>query len=106
MDTYSLIREAIEKRQQVLATYRGYHREMCPHAIGFNKRHERQALFYQFAGDSTSGLGPAGSHENWRCIPIDELHHVSVREGDWHSSSDQARPNTCPFQQLDLEVTG
>lgn len=104
MDTYSLIREAIEKRQQVLATYRGYHREMCPHAIGSNKRHERQALFYQFAGDSASGLGPAGSHENWRCIPIDELHHVTVREGDWHSSSDHARPNTCVFYRVDLEV--
>jgi hypothetical protein len=102
MDTYTLIREAIEKRQQVLGTYRGYRREMCPHAIGFNKRHERQGLFYQFGGESASGLGPPGSPDNWRCIPIDELHQVSVRDGDWHSAPDHSRPETCVFYRVDL----
>ena len=29
-DIYRLIREAIERKQQVLATYHGYYREMCP----------------------------------------------------------------------------
>ena len=104
MDTYTLIRAAIEKRQQVIATYRGYRREMCPHAIGFNRVHERQALFYQFAGDSASGLGPPGSAENWRCIPIDELHNVEVREGEWHTAPDHTRRETCVFHQLELEV--
>ena len=104
MDTYSLIREAIEKRQQVLGTYRGYHRELCPHAIGFSKRHERQALFYQFGGESASGLGPPGSAENWRCIQIDELHNVTVRDGEWHTASDHTRRETCVFDRVELEV--
>ncbi len=104
MDNYTLIREAIEKRQQVLATYRGFEREMCPHAIGVSRRHERQALFYQFGGGSASGIGPPGSPDNWRCILIDEMHHISVRDGAWHTAPDHTRLNTCTFNQLDLEV--
>jgi hypothetical protein len=103
-DTYHLIRQAIEKRQQVLATYRGYDREMCPHSLGVNKRGERQALFYQFAGESGHALGPPGSPDNWRCLRIDELSNVSVRGGDWHTAPAHTRPQTCVYQRLDLEI--
>ncbi|HYY45741.1 MAG TPA: hypothetical protein VE951_01650 [Candidatus Angelobacter sp.] len=104
-DIYRLIREAIERKQQVLATYHGYYREMCPHALGYNKRGDAQALFYQFGGESSRPLGPPGSPENWRCIRIDELSNVSLRVGEWHTAGDHTRHETCVFHRLDLSIT-
>lgn len=106
LDVYDLIRQAIERKQQVLGFYHGYYREMCPHAIGLNKRGEPQALFYQFAGESSRRLGPPGSPENWRCIRVNELSDVSVRDGAWHTATDHTSRETCVFRQLDLSVTG
>jgi hypothetical protein len=102
--TYGLIRQAIEKRQQVIATYHGFRREMCPHSIGVNRRGERQALSYQFAGQSSQILGPPGSPNNWRCLRVDELTDVSLRDGDWHTAPDHTRPQTCVFRHIDLTV--
>ncbi|HET9847819.1 MAG TPA: hypothetical protein VFR68_04605 [Candidatus Dormibacteraeota bacterium] len=105
LDVYGLIRQAIERKQQVLGFYHGYYREMCPHAIGLNKRSEPQALFYQFAGGSSRPLGPPASPQNWRCIRIDDLSNVSLRDGEWHTASDHRSNETCVFQRLDLSVT-
>lgn len=62
-DTYNLIRQAIINKQQVIGVYRGHRREMCPHAIG-TKNGREQAIFYQFDGSSSSGLGQP--EKNWR----------------------------------------
>jgi hypothetical protein len=60
--TYALVRQAIIDKQQIVATYKGHVREMCPHAIG-TKNGRQQALFFQFGGTSSSGLPPGGE---WR----------------------------------------
>lgn len=101
-DTYSLIRQAIQNKEQVIATYQGHEREMCPHVLG-TKKGRQQALFYQFEGTSKSGLRPDGSPENWRCIFIDELENVRTREGPWHTAPNHSRPQTC-VDQIDVEV--
>lgn len=80
MDTYQMIREAIIEKKQVMATYHEHPREMCPHVIGW-RGGRAQALFYQFAGTSSSGLGPDGSPGNWRCLFLDELSDVQIRDG-------------------------
>jgi len=103
-DLYGLIRGAIELRSQILAVYHGYYREMCPHAIGINKNGQAVALFYQFAGESESGLGPPGSGDNWRCIILAELSDVRPRTGKWHTASDHSRHQTCVFQRVDLSI--
>ncbi len=82
---YDAMRDAILSRQQIVAFYDGYLREMCPHVIG-TKGSLAKALFYQFGGASKSGLAPDGSPNNWRCIPIDGLSDVSVRPGEWHTA--------------------
>ena len=104
VDNYALIRAAILNRQQVVATYRGQRRELCPHVLG-TKHGRRQALFYQFGGGSRSGLGPPGAGSNWRCIPVDELRDVAVRDGAWHTANDRAWPQTC-VDRIDVEVRG
>jgi hypothetical protein len=96
------LRDAILNKRQVLATYNGYYREMCPHVLG-RKRGRAQALFYQFGGTSSSGLAPAGSMDNWRCIPVERLEGITVRDGDWYSAANHSRPQTC-VDEIDVEV--
>lgn len=102
IDNYSIIRQAILDKEQVIATYQEHEREMCPHVLG-TKRDRRQALFYQFGGTSKSGLQPDGSPENWRCIPVDELQNVRTRKGPWHTAPNHSRPQTC-VDRIDVEV--
>ena len=64
-EIYQVIRDAIVNKRIIKGTYQGHAREMCPHVLGRNKRHQEQALFYQFAGSSSSGLGAVGSPNNW-----------------------------------------
>jgi len=99
MDNYQLVRQAILSKQQVVATYNGYLREMCPHVVG-TKNGRRQALFFQFGGSSSSGLPPEGE---WRCIPIDGLGDVSGRDGEWRTGSSHTRPQSC-VDGVDIEV--
>jgi hypothetical protein len=98
-DVYSVVRDAIIDRQQVIATYGGHRREMCPHVIG-TKGGRRQALFFQFAGSSSRGL-PAGG--DWRCLPTDGLSDVSTRAGEWHTGPGDVRQQTC-VDTVDVEV--
>lgn len=98
-DSYGVIRDAIADKKQVVATYGGHEREMCPHAIG-TKNGRAQAIFFQFAGGSSKGLPPEGE---WRCLAIEELSDVSLRGGEWHTASNHSQPNTC-IDEIDLEV--
>jgi len=102
MSIYNLLKQAIIKKQQVIATYNGYYREMCPHALG-TKNGKEQCLFYQFGGQSSSGLIIPGSEKNWRCIPVSGLENVSVRNGEWHTAYDHSKKQTC-IDHVDVEV--
>jgi hypothetical protein len=85
-----LIVSAIQQKLIVTATYQGHERIMCPHVIG-TKNGNLNAFFFQFAGESKSGLQPGGQ---WRCIHVDDLTQVSVASGKWHNKQDYA-PTTC-----------
>jgi hypothetical protein len=103
MSIYQVLREAILKKQQVIATYNGYQREMCPHALG-NKKGKEHCLFYQFGGQSSSGSIIPGSEKNWRCIAVSGLKEVSVREGQWHTAYNHSKKQTC-IDDVDVEVS-
>src|SRR5205807_10323813 len=62
--TYTLFRNAIRAEQQVVCSYGGRTREMCPHIIGTNKNGEEVVLAWQFAGDSSGKL------PQWRCLRL------------------------------------
>lgn len=98
-DVYELIRSATLAKQQVLATYRGHRRELCPHVLG-TRAGRLQALFFQFGGTSSSSLSPDGG---WRCIPLDGLEDVVVRDGLWHTRSDYHYVETC-VDTIDVEA--
>ena len=98
-DVYELIRTAVLERKQVVATYNGHRRELCPHVLG-TKEGRRQALFFQFGGGSSSALPQGGE---WRCIPVDGLEDVVVRDGPWHTSFGHHYPETC-VDEIDVAV--
>jgi hypothetical protein len=75
---------------------------MCPHVIG-TKNGRQQALFYQFGGTSSSASIVPGSNANWRCIPIGGLLDVEIKVGEWYTSSDHTKPQTC-VDVIDVEV--
>jgi len=98
-DNYSLIRQAISDKRQVRATYQGRAREMCPHALG-TKAGRRQALFFQFAGESNRGLLPGG---DWRCLPVDGLTDISLQEGAWYTDERYGDVQAC-VDEVDIAV--
>jgi hypothetical protein len=105
-EVYRMVRQAIINKDIVVANYHGHVREMCPHVIGL-KNGRAQALLYQFAGGSSTELGPDGSSSNWRCVIVDELRDVLIRKsmGEWHTASNYSRPQTCIDQMsIDAQV--
>ena len=52
-------------------------------------------LCYQYAGQSGSGLQPAGSPANWRCIAVEKLSRVELLEDAWNTAPNHSRPQTC-----------
>src|SRR5258708_26195738 len=54
---YAFVRAALLERRCVSAEYLGFTRLMCPHVIGL-KQGKEHALFFQFAGGTTSGTPP------------------------------------------------
>jgi hypothetical protein len=102
-DAYAIIKQAIQTRSSVSAIYSGRYREMTPHVLG-SKNGRRQALCYQYAGESTSGpLGPVGSPENWRCVNVEKLSDVRLISGVFHTAPDHTRPQTC-VDEIDAVV--
>jgi hypothetical protein len=89
-----LLKDAILSRRRIIATYGGLRREMCPHIIG-TKDDKPHCLFYQYAGESSHGLEPPGSPNNWRCLPLEGLNDVEVNEGDWYSGSNYTTVQSC-----------
>lgn len=102
-DTYRLIREALLQRRQVLATYGGLPRAFCPHVLG-HKHGRAQALVYQFGGESHQGAVQGDGPDNWRCIHLDDLRDVRLRDGPWHSADNyRQHPQAC-VDEVDVEV--
>ena len=90
--TYALFEDAILAGQQVICTYDGHHREICPHIIGLNKDGKEAVLAWQFAGGSKGGLPPGGQ---WRCLILANVRNARVRDGVWHTGPYHQATQTC-----------
>jgi hypothetical protein len=94
-DLYRLVSEAVQTRRPVAAAYHNRNRLFCPHRLGRNREGQLRVLCYQYGGESESGLKPAGSPANWRCIALDELSGLKLLNGAWRTASNHSRPATC-----------
>lgn len=94
MSNYELIRDAILQKMVIVADYKGYRRELCPHCLG-RKKGNLRALLYQCGGYTSKGLVVSGSDSNWRCMDIEELEIVEIRSGDFQSVSQHSQSQKC-----------
>jgi hypothetical protein len=96
---YRLFEKAMRTRRQVVCTYHGYVRQICPVILGHSGGHEK-ALTYQFAGQSKSGLPPGGE---WRCLFLAEVTGAKLHDGPWLAGSSHTQPQGC-VQDVDIDV--
>jgi hypothetical protein len=92
---YRKVRSAVENRRPISAIYDDRYRLFCPHRLGRNKEGQLRVLCYQYGGDSESGLQPAGSPANWRCVALDKLRDVKRLNGRWRTAPNHSRPASC-----------
>ncbi len=90
-EAFELFRDAIAHRKQVICTYHGQVRHVCPHTLGYKNEHE-YVLTFQFAGGSSTDLPPTGQ---WRCLEIYHVKDLTTRGGDWHTGPRHTRPQKC-----------
>ena len=97
--TYLLFAKAMRERKQIVCTYRGYTREVCPIILGHSQEREK-ALTFQFGGGSSSGLPEGGE---WRCLFLSEVSNVSLCDGPWLSGGSHLQRQAC-VDDVDLDV--
>jgi hypothetical protein len=95
--TYILFRNAILGEQQVVCSYDGRPRELCPHIIGINKSGEEVVLAWQFAGESSGEL------PQWRCLKLANVRDARARNGQWHEGGSHRTAQTC-VSDIDLDI--
>ena len=95
--TYNLFRNAILAEQQVVCSYDGRTRELCPHIIGTNKDGEEVVLAWQFAGESSGKL------PQWRCLRLANVRNARARNGRWHEGGSHRTAQTC-VSEIDLDI--
>src|ERR1700704_2333771 len=95
--TYTLFRNAILSEQQVVCSYDGRSRELCPHIIGTNKSGEEVVLAWQFAGE---GLGKL---PQWRCFKLANVKDARTRNGRWYEGGSPRSSQTC-VSKIDLDI--
>src|ERR1700734_1994770 len=94
-EIYKLVWTAVANKRPMEASYQGRHRLFCPHRLGRNREGKLRVLCYQYGGESKSGLEPAGSLANWRCVALEKLSKVELIEGTWRTAPNHSRPQTC-----------
>lgn len=93
-DNFQFLKNAIETKQVVAATYKGYYRELCVTTLGYRQGVAR-FLAYQCGGLSSSGPVSTGSPNNWRCMDVDLLENPEFIPGEWVAESDHAKSQKC-----------
>ena len=95
--TYGLFRSAILTERQVICSYGGRRRELCPHIIGTNKDGEEAVLAWQFGGESSGKL------PQWRCLRLANVRDASARDGRWHEGGSHKSEQSC-VANIDLDI--
>jgi hypothetical protein len=94
---YTIFRNAILGEQQVVCSYDGRSRELCPHVIGTNRDGEEAVLAWQFAGTSSGKL------PQWRCLKLANVTNARARDGRWYEGGSHRTTQTC-VSAIDLDI--
>jgi hypothetical protein len=91
-DTYNLFLRAMRERRQIVCTYQGYPRELCPILLGRTGLEEK-SLVFQFAGRTSSG--PVTPPGEWKCLRLKEVEDAVLRTGPWHAGTQHSAAQSC-----------
>ena len=90
--TYALCLSAMRQRQQIVCSYHGHIRELCPILLGRTGLEEK-SLVFQFGG--TTSDGPIPSPGDWKCLRLAEVENAVLRDGSWHAGSEHSTAQHC-----------
>ena len=96
-DLYDLMAGAILARKQVVCTYQGARRDLCPIMLG-RRAGAPYVVTWQFAGTDERGEPVSGS---WKCLSLDQVSNVRVHDGPWYAGDGIQRP---PAWLDDIEI--
>lgn len=99
-ETYRLFEQAMLQRKQVVCTYNGRRRVVCPVILGHSQGRER-ALTYQLAGGSNSRELPREG--DWKCLTLSNISEIQLRDGPWYSGDNHKQPSRC-VEIVDLDA--
>ena len=99
--TYSTIRQALRRRQQIVFTYHGKPRAACPIVLGYSADGSEALSAYQVAGESSGGRALPG----WRCFRLAEIGDLETRDGEWREGDSHKQPQACVrFVDVDVNI--
>jgi hypothetical protein len=96
---YKLFEQAMVEEKQILCSYDGYPREVCPVLLGHKDGQERASVF-QFGGNTSKGKKVL---PNWRCLDLPGVSEVQLRDGLWHTGTSHKTEQKC-IEHVDLDV--
>jgi hypothetical protein len=97
--TYQLIREAMFAEKQIVCSYDGHRRELCPIVVGHSGKEEK-LLAYQIGGTSSKGLPPGGQ---WKCLSVGKIRDVTLRQGPWREGQRHSQEQRC-VSDVDIDI--
>jgi hypothetical protein len=100
-DTYDRIWQAVRERKQIVFSYDGAKREVCPLVLGYAADGEEKVFTYQFAGATSR----RAKLPNWRCFSLASVKMLQVQAGKWHEGSSHTQPQSCVrFVDVDANI--
>jgi hypothetical protein len=84
-EVHRLVAAAAVQHRPIAARYDGARRLLCPHVVGYNQPGEWRVFFYQYGGETKSGLPPSSDEGIWRCLSLIKLSSVEVIDGPWRT---------------------
>jgi len=82
----------MREKKQVVCSYQGEPRPLCPAILGRTGLEEK-ALVFQFGGATSHGPVPLSGA--WKCLRLAEVENPTLRDGGWHAGTDHSAPQSC-----------
>ncbi len=82
-DKIEKIEGSMDERKSISAYYGNYYRELSPYVCGI-KKEDHQCLYYQYAGETSSGAIEGHSQRNWKCMKTKKLEDIKVLIEPFH----------------------
>jgi hypothetical protein len=100
-EVYVRVWHAVRERKQIIFSYDGARREVCPLVLGYAADGEEKVFAYQFAGATSRG----SKLPNWRCFSLANVKTMQLREGEWYEGTIHKQSQSCVrFVDVDANI--